>query len=87
MKKLFAIAALSSVILTSPAHAFDVGDALQIVETLSGVVGTMNRPVPPQEPRSSLSDQLDDLDGYDLECRLRGFDGWYDNKCRNLNED
>ena len=86
MKKLLAVAAISSVALTTPAHAFDVNDAIKIVNTLSGVVNTMNPPAPPPEERPSLDDQLSDVQGYDLECRLRGFDGWYDNKCRNLSE-
>jgi hypothetical protein len=85
MKLLLALFILSSV--SVPAHAFDVDDALQIVTTLSGVVNTMNRPKPLPEQRPSLDDQLSDINNYDLECRLRGFDGWYDNKCQNLYED
>ena len=85
MKLLLALVILSSV--SVPAHAFDVDDALQIVTTLSGVVNTMNRPKPLPEQRPSLDDQLSDVNDYDLECRFRGFDGWYDGKCQNYHEE
>ena len=81
MKKLVSILALSSLTLATPANAFDVGDAIQIVDAVSGLAGAMTRPAP--MPTAEPSRMNDD---YDMECRFRGFDGWYDNKCQNLSE-
>jgi hypothetical protein len=67
------IAALTFV--PSSAQAFDVGDALSIL----GAVESLTRDRSPREFEAAPS-----IEDIDLECRLRGFDGWLDGKCRNL---
>jgi hypothetical protein len=71
-----AIAVLT--IIPSSAQAFDVGDALSIL----GAVESLTRDRSPQEYQAAPS-----IEDIDLECRLRGFDGWLDSKCRNFNDD
>ena len=84
MKKFLSILALSSLTLATPANAFDVGDAIQIVDAVSGLAGAMTRPAPAPVAEQS---RMNDYDDYDLECRFRGFDGWYDGKCQDYRED
>ena len=64
--------------IPSSAQAFDVGDALSII----GAVESMTRDRGPREVESTQS-----IEDIDLECNLRGFDGWIDGKCRNFNYD
>ena len=80
MRSLIALIAISSIAV--PAQAFDVGDALSIVNAVGGLAESMNRPAPVVE-----SSRMDDIDDYDMECRFRGFDGWYDGKCQNYREE
>ena len=80
MKKIITLIAVSSIAV--PAQAFDVGDALSIVNAVGGLAESMNRPAPAVEPS-----RMNDIDDYDMECRLRGFDGWYDGKCRDYREE
>jgi len=69
------IAALTFV--PSSAQAFDVGDALSILSA----VESMTRDRSPREVESAPS-----IEDIDLECRLRGFDGWYEDKCQNYRD-
>lgn len=76
MKKLLALTAIAAVTFSPlSAQAFDVGDALSII----GAVESMTRDRSPREVESAPS-----IQDIDLECNLRGFDGWYNGKCRNL---
>ena len=79
MKKLLTLTAIAVVtFVPSSAQAFDVGDALSII----GAVESMTRDRGPREVESAPS-----IEDIDLECNLRGFDGWSDGKCRNFNND
>ena len=74
--KFFPIAAIAVItFIPTSAQAFDVGDALSII----GAVEGLTRDRGPREVESSQS-----IVDYDLECNLRGFDGWADGKCRNF---
>ena len=73
---LAAIAVIS--FIPASAQAFDVSDALSII----GAVESMTRDRGPREVESAPS-----IEDIDLECNLRGFDGWLDGKCRNFNYD
>ena len=73
---LAAVAVLT--VIPSSAQAFDVGDALSII----GAVESLTRDRGPREVESAQS-----IEDIDLECNLRGFDGWSDGKCRNFNYD
>ena len=73
---LAAVAVLT--IIPSSAQAFGVGDALSII----GAVESLTRDRGPSEVESAQS-----IEDIDLECNLRGFDGWSDGKCRNFNYD
>lgn len=64
--------------IPSSAQAFDVGDALSIISA----VESMTRDRGPREV-----DSVQSIEDIDLECNLRGFDGWSDGKCRNFNYD
>jgi hypothetical protein len=77
MKKLLALTAIAAVSFTPSAQAFDIGDAIMIIET----VGGMTRDRGPREVDSAPS-----IEDIDLECRLRGFDGWYEDKCQNFRD-
>ena len=79
MKKLLALTAVIAVtFVPSSAQAFDVGDAISII----GAVESLTRDRGPREVESAQS-----IEDIDLECNLRGFDGWSDGKCRNFNYD
>ena len=76
--KFFHLAAVAVVtFIPSSAQAFDVGDALSII----GAVESMTRDRSPREVESAPS-----IEDIDLECNLRGFDGWLDGKCRNYRD-
>ena len=78
MKKLLTLTAIAVVtFVPSSAQAFDVGDALSII----GAVESMTRDRGPREVESAPS-----IEDIDMECRLRGFDGWYENKCQNYRD-
>ena len=78
MKKLLTVAAVAVVtLIPSSAHAFSVGDALSIISAVEG----MTRDRSPREVESAPS-----IEDIDLECRLRGFDGWYEDKCQNYRD-
>ena len=78
MKKLLTLTAIAVVtFIPSSAQAFDVGDALSIISAVEG----MTRDQGPREVRSAPS-----IEDIDLECRLRGFDGWIDDKCQNYRD-
>ena len=78
MKKLLTLTAVIAVtFIPSSAQAFDIGDAIMIIET----VGGMTRDRGPRQVDSAPS-----IEDIDLECRLRGFDGWYEDKCQNYRD-
>ena len=77
MKRLLSLTAIAVVtFIPSSAHAFDIGDALSIIQVVEGIT----RDRGPREVESSP-----DVIDWDLECNLRGFDGWDNGKCRNFN--
>ena len=79
MKRLLSLTAIVAVtFIPSSAQAFSVGDALSIISAVEG----MTRDRSPREVESAPS-----IEDIDLECNLRGFDGWSDGKCRNFNYD
>ena len=78
MKKLLTLTAIAVVtFVPSSAQAFDVGDALSIISA----VESMTRDRGPREVESAPS-----IEDIDMECRLRGFDGWYEDKCQNYRD-
>ena len=78
MKKLLAITAIAVVtFIPSSAQAFSIGDALNIISAVEGIT----RDRSPREVDSAPS-----IEDIDLECRLRGFDGWYEDKCQNYRD-
>jgi len=76
--------AISSIAFTAPAQAFSAGDAISIIDAVGGIAETMTRPAPMPIAQPS---RMNDYDDYDMECRFRGFDGWYDGKCQDYRED
>ena len=78
MKKLLTLTAVAVVtLIPSSAQAFDIGDALSIISAVEG----MTRDRSPRQVDSAPS-----IEDIDLECRLRGFDGWYEDKCQNYRD-
>ena len=78
MKRLLSLTAIAVItFIPSSAQAFDVGDALSII----GAVESLTRDRSPREVQSAPS-----IEDIDLECRLRGFDGWIDDKCQNYRD-
>ena len=78
MKRLLSLTAIAVItFIPSSAQAFDVGDALSII----GAVESLTRDRSPSEVQSAPS-----IEDIDLECRLRGFDGWIDDKCQNYRD-
>ncbi len=78
MKRLLTLTAVAVVtLIPSSAQAFDIGDALSIISAVEG----MTRDRSPRQVDSAPS-----IEDIDLECRLRGFDGWYEDKCQNYRD-
>ena len=78
MKKLLTLTAIAVVtFIPSSAQAFGVSEALSILSA----VESMTRDRTPREVESAPS-----IEDIDMECRLRGFDGWYENKCQNYRD-
>ena len=78
MKRLLSITAIAVVtFIPSSAQAFSIGDALTIINAVDG----MTRDRGPREVESSP-----EIIDWDLECNLRGFDGWIDDKCQNYED-
>ena len=78
MKGLLSLTAVAVfTFIPSSAQAFSVGDALSILSAVEG----MTRDRSPREVDSAPS-----IEDIDLECRLRGFDGWYEDKCQNYRD-
>ena len=78
MKRLLTLTTIAALtFVPSSAKAFDIGDALSILSA----VESMTRDRSPREVESAPS-----IEDIDLECRLRGFDGWIDDKCQNYRD-
>ena len=55
-------------------------DRQQVADVIRTAIDELNVDLPPEQQVDSSPDIVD----WDLECNLRGFDGWNGSKCSNF---